>query len=85
MRYDKGVPKRDAFIFMHLCKFRKESTEEKMEMFSNLKISAYPYPALAVYNAGAALYRSFGKTSTTMHVSAAGFNTGSYEVVCSGK
>lgn len=34
-----------------------------------LKISAYSYPALAVYNAGAALYRSFGKTSTTMCVS----------------
>ena len=34
-----------------------------------LRISAYSYPALAVYNAGAALYRSFGKTSTTMNVS----------------
>lgn len=34
-----------------------------------LRISAYSYPALAVYNAGAALYRSFGKTSTTMYLS----------------
>ncbi len=34
-----------------------------------LKISAYSYPALAIYNAGAALYRSFGKTSTTMNIS----------------
>lgn len=34
-----------------------------------LRISAYSYPALAVYNAGAALYRSFGKTSTTMVIS----------------
>lgn len=34
-----------------------------------LMISAYSYPALAVYNAGAALYRSFGKTSTTMYIS----------------
>lgn len=34
-----------------------------------LRISAYSYPALAIYNAGAALYRSFGKTSTTMYVS----------------
>lgn len=34
-----------------------------------LRISAYSYPALAIYNAGAALYRSFGKTSTTMYLS----------------
>lgn len=36
-----------------------------------LKISVYSYPALAVYNAGAALYRSFGKTRTTMYISIA--------------
>ena len=36
-----------------------------------LRISAYSYPALAVYNAGAALYRSIGKTSTTMYLSVA--------------
>lgn len=34
-----------------------------------LRISAYSYPALAIYNAGAALYRSFGKTNTTMYIS----------------
>ena len=34
-----------------------------------LRISAYTYPPLAVYNAGAALYRSFGKTSVTMYIS----------------
>jgi putative MATE family efflux protein len=34
-----------------------------------LKISAYSYPALAVYNSGAAIYRSIGKTSTTMYIS----------------
>ncbi|MDO5388190.1 MAG: MATE family efflux transporter [Clostridia bacterium] len=34
-----------------------------------LKISALSYPAIAVYNAGAAMYRSFGKTSTTMYIS----------------
>lgn len=36
-----------------------------------LKISAYSYPALAVYNAGAALYRSVGKTAATMYISVA--------------
>jgi putative MATE family efflux protein len=35
-----------------------------------LRISAYSYPALAVYNAGAAVYRSMGKTDTTMYISA---------------
>lgn len=34
-----------------------------------LRISAYSYPALAIYNAGAALIRSMGKTSITMYVS----------------
>lgn len=33
-----------------------------------LRISAFSYPALAVYNAGAALYRSIGKTSITMDI-----------------
>lgn len=36
-----------------------------------LQISLFSYPALAVYNAGAALYRSMGKTSVTMYVSVA--------------
>ena len=36
-----------------------------------LRISAYSYPALAVYNAGAAVYRSRGKTNVTMYISAA--------------
>lgn len=34
-----------------------------------LRISIYSYPALAVYNAGAALYRSIGKPSATMYIS----------------
>lgn len=36
-----------------------------------LRISAYSYPALAIYNSGAALYRSLGKTSVTMYLSVA--------------
>ena len=36
---------------------------------TSLRISAYSYPAIAIYNAGAALYRSFGRTSTTMYLS----------------
>ena len=34
-----------------------------------LRISAYSYPALAIYNAGAAVFRSMGRTGTTMYVS----------------
>lgn len=34
-----------------------------------LKISAYSYPALAIYNSGAAVYRSLGKTDVTMYIS----------------
>ena len=34
-----------------------------------LRISAYSFPALAVYNAGAALCRSVGKTQVTMYIS----------------
>lgn len=34
-----------------------------------LRISACSYPALAIYNAGAALCRSMGKTKVTMYVS----------------
>ena len=34
-----------------------------------LRISAYSYPAIAVYNAGAAICRSLGKTDVTMYIS----------------
>lgn len=34
-----------------------------------LRISAYSYPFIAVYNAGAAVYRSVGKTKVTMYIS----------------
>lgn len=36
---------------------------------THLCISAYSYPMLAICNAGAAFYRSFGKTSTTLYIS----------------
>ena len=36
-----------------------------------LRISTYSYPAIAVYNAGAAIYRSMGKTNVTMNISLA--------------
>lgn len=36
-----------------------------------LRISACSYPAIALYNAGAAIYRSMGKTTVTMNLSAA--------------
>ena len=36
-----------------------------------LRISVYSFPALAVYNAGAALCRSIGKANITMYISAA--------------
>ena len=34
-----------------------------------LRISAYSYPAIAVYNAGAAVCRSMGKTNVSMNIS----------------
>ncbi len=34
-----------------------------------LRISAYSYPALAVYHSGAAVYRSLGRTNVTMYIS----------------
>lgn len=36
-----------------------------------LKISAFSYPALAIYNAGASLYRSMAKTNMIMYISIA--------------
>lgn len=51
--------------------FGKVEDEVMNACVTYLRISAYSYPALAVYNAGAALYRSFGKTKTTMRLSLA--------------
>lgn len=36
-----------------------------------LRISAFSFPALAIYNTGAAIYRSLGKTKVTMEISLA--------------
>ena len=55
---------------MHLI-FGRVEDDVMAACVTYLRISAYSYPALAIYNAGAALYRSFGKTSTTMYLSIA--------------
>lgn len=53
-----------------LCLLLGKVEEPVMEAcITYLRISAYSYPALAVYNAGAAVYRSLGKTNTTMYIS----------------
>lgn len=49
--------------------FGKVEPDVMQACITYLKISAYSYPALAVYNSGAAIYRSIGKTSTTMYIS----------------
>lgn len=53
---------------LHLL-FGKVEPEVMTACVTYLRISAYSYPAMAIYNAGAALYRSLGKTSTTMYIS----------------
>jgi putative MATE family efflux protein len=49
--------------------FGKVEPDVMQACITYLKISAYSYPALAVYNSGAAIYRSIGKTGTTMYIS----------------
>lgn len=49
--------------------FGSVENEVMQACITYLKISAYSYPALAVYNSGAAIYRSLGKTSVTMYIS----------------
>ncbi|MGN0294874.1 MAG: MATE family efflux transporter [Lachnospiraceae bacterium] len=51
--------------------FGKVEKDVMQACITYLRISAYSYPALAVYNSGAALYRSIGRTSVTMYLSAA--------------
>lgn len=46
-----------------------------------LRISAYSFPALAIYNAGASLYRSMGKTDVTMYISIISRNDEAYLVL----
>lgn len=51
--------------------FGKVEASVMQACITYLRISAYSYPALAIYNAGVAVYRSLGKTSTTMYLSVA--------------
>lgn len=51
--------------------FGKVEADVMQACITYLRISAYSYPALAVYNAGASLFRSIGKTSVTMYLSVA--------------
>lgn len=51
--------------------FGKVESDVMQACITYLRISAYSYPALAVYNVGAALFRSMGKTSVTMYLSVA--------------
>lgn len=51
--------------------FGKVESDVMQACITYLRISAYSYPALAVYNAGAALFRSMGKTGVTMYLSVA--------------
>lgn len=53
---------------LHLM-FGKVERDVMDACITYLRISAYSYPALAVYNSGAALFRSIGKTSVTMYLS----------------
>lgn len=46
--------------------FGKVESDVMEACVTYLRISAYSYPALAIYNAGAALYRSMAKTKVTM-------------------
>ena len=51
--------------------FGKVESDVMQACITYLRISAYSYPALAIYNAGAALFRSIGKTKITMYLSVA--------------
>ena len=48
--------------------FGKVESDVMKACVTYLRISAYSYPALAIYNAGAALYRSMAKTKVTIQI-----------------
>lgn len=49
--------------------FGKVEPEVMEACVTYLRISAYSYPAIAIYNSGASLFRSMGKTKVTMYIS----------------
>lgn len=49
--------------------FGKVEADVMESCLTYLRISAYSYPALAIYDTGAAMYRSIGKTTVTMNIS----------------
>lgn len=49
--------------------FGKVEPEVMEACVTYLRISAYSYPAIAIYNSGASLFRSMGKTKITMYIS----------------
>lgn len=49
--------------------FGSVESEVMASCVTYLRISAYSYPFMAIYNAGAALYRSMSKTKVTMYIS----------------
>lgn len=55
-------------FILHLL-FGKAEADVMMAAQEYLRISAYSYPALAIYNVGVSMYRSMGKTSTTLYIS----------------
>ncbi len=57
----------DQFLLRLL--FGEVEAEVMEACITYLQISAYSFPAIAIYNAGAAIYRSMGKTKATMVIS----------------
>lgn len=55
---------------IHLM-FGKVEKDVMQACITYLRISAYSYPALAIYNSGAAVFRSIGRTDVTMYLSVA--------------